>query len=272
MGQFERTLIIADEGAQVHYVEGCSAPVYTSDSLHSAVVEIVVGQGARVTYTTIQNWSNNVYNLVTKRARVEAEGHMEWIDGNIGCLAEGSRVTTPGGTKPIELVTPGDEVLSYDESAGSLCWRRVTAKRYSGEQAVRKVRVGSRQLRVTDNHPFYSYVHDPSRPKKLGRYSLAYVRADRLDKAIVPISSLDYGEPHKLVLPRDRVGVRQQQPVQRELRRPARAGGAPRSGRDHHRRTHVAVRPVHRGRLDRVQGRPVGRAPLGQGRVLGAPR
>ena len=84
MGQFERTLIIADEGSQVHYIEGCSAPVYTTDSLHSAVVEIAVGEGARVTYTTIQNWSNNVYNLVTKRARVEAEGHMEWIDGNIG--------------------------------------------------------------------------------------------------------------------------------------------------------------------------------------------
>lgn len=84
MGQFERTLIIADEGSQVHYIEGCSAPVYTTDSLHSAVVEIVVKEGARVTYTTIQNWSNNVYNLVTKRARVEAEGHMEWIDGNIG--------------------------------------------------------------------------------------------------------------------------------------------------------------------------------------------
>ena len=84
MGQFERTLIIADQDSQVHYIEGCSAPVYTTDSLHSAVVEIVVGEGARVTYTTIQNWSNNVYNLVTKRARVEAEGHMEWIDGNIG--------------------------------------------------------------------------------------------------------------------------------------------------------------------------------------------
>jgi Fe-S cluster assembly protein SufB len=84
MGQFERTLIIADEGSQVHYIEGCSAPVYTSDSLHSAVVEIVVKPSARVTYTTIQNWSNNVYNLVTKRARVETEGHMEWIDGNIG--------------------------------------------------------------------------------------------------------------------------------------------------------------------------------------------
>src|ERR1700678_1442352 len=84
MGQFERTLIIADEGSQVHYVEGCSAPVYSTDSLHSAVVELVALPSARVTYTTIQNWSNNVYNLVTKRARVEAEGHMEWIDGNIG--------------------------------------------------------------------------------------------------------------------------------------------------------------------------------------------
>ncbi|MDQ1392353.1 MAG: Fe-S cluster assembly protein SufB, partial [Acidimicrobiaceae bacterium] len=84
MGQFERTLIIADEGAQVHYIEGCSAPVYTSDSLHSAVVEIICKASSRVTYTTIQNWSNNVFNLVTKRARCDAEAHMEWIDGNIG--------------------------------------------------------------------------------------------------------------------------------------------------------------------------------------------
>ncbi len=84
MGQFERTMIIADEGAQVHYIEGCSAPVYTSDSLHSAVVELVALPGSRITYTTIQNWSNNVYNLVTKRARADTEAHVEWIDGNIG--------------------------------------------------------------------------------------------------------------------------------------------------------------------------------------------
>jgi Fe-S cluster assembly protein SufB len=84
MGQFERTLIIADEGSQVHYVEGCSAPVYSTDSLHSAVVELVALEGARITYTTIQNWSSNVYNLVTKRARADAEAHVEWIDGNIG--------------------------------------------------------------------------------------------------------------------------------------------------------------------------------------------
>jgi len=84
MGQFERTLIIVDEGASVHYVEGCTAPTYTTNSLHSAVVEIFVKKDAYCRYTTIQNWANNVYNLVTKRATVEANGTMEWIDGNLG--------------------------------------------------------------------------------------------------------------------------------------------------------------------------------------------
>jgi Fe-S cluster assembly protein SufB len=84
MGQFERTLIIVEEGASVHYVEGCTAPIYASDSLHSAVVEIIVKEGGRCRYTTIQNWSNNVYNLVTKRAVAEAGATMEWIDANLG--------------------------------------------------------------------------------------------------------------------------------------------------------------------------------------------
>ncbi|WP_327091830.1 Fe-S cluster assembly protein SufB [Nonomuraea sp. NBC_01738] len=84
MGQFERTLIVVDENSYVHYVEGCTAPIYSSDSLHSAVVEIVVKKGARCRYTTIQNWSNNVYNLVTKRAVAYEGATMEWIDGNIG--------------------------------------------------------------------------------------------------------------------------------------------------------------------------------------------
>jgi Fe-S cluster assembly protein SufB len=83
-GQFERTLIIIDEGAYVHYVEGCTAPIYSSDSLHSAVVEIIVKKGGRCRYTTVQNWSNNVYNLVTKRAVAETNATMEWIDGNLG--------------------------------------------------------------------------------------------------------------------------------------------------------------------------------------------
>ncbi len=84
MGQFERTLILVDEGAYVHYVEGCTAPTYSSDSLHSAVVEILVMKGARCRYTTIQNWSNNVYNLVTKRAVAMEDATMEWVDGNLG--------------------------------------------------------------------------------------------------------------------------------------------------------------------------------------------
>lgn len=84
MGQFERTLIIVEEGANIHYVEGCTAPVYASDSLHSAVVEIVVKKGGRCRYSTIQNWSNNVYNLVTKRAMAYEDATMEWIDANLG--------------------------------------------------------------------------------------------------------------------------------------------------------------------------------------------
>jgi Fe-S cluster assembly protein SufB len=84
MGQFERTLIIVEEGAQVHYVEGCTAPMYSSESLHSAVVEIIVKKGARCRYTTIQNWANNIYNLVTKRAVAHEDSLMEWVDGNLG--------------------------------------------------------------------------------------------------------------------------------------------------------------------------------------------
>lgn len=86
MGQFERTLIIVDEGGSLNYVEGCTAPIYSKDSLHAAIVEIYVKEGGYCRYTTIQNWSNNIVNLVTKRAVVEARGHMEWIDGNIGSM------------------------------------------------------------------------------------------------------------------------------------------------------------------------------------------
>ena len=107
MGQFERTLIIVDEGAYVHYVEGCTAPTYSSDSLHAAVVEIIVKAGGRCRYTTIQNWSNNVYNLVTKRAAAYRDATMEWVDGNLG-----SKLTMKYPS--IYLMEPGahGEVLS----------------------------------------------------------------------------------------------------------------------------------------------------------------
>jgi Fe-S cluster assembly protein SufB len=107
MGQFERTLIIVDEGAYVHYVEGCTAPTYSSDSLHSAVVEIIIKKGARCRYTTIQNWSTNVYNLVTKRAAAYQDATMEWVDGNLG-----SKVTMK--YPAVYLMEPGahGEILS----------------------------------------------------------------------------------------------------------------------------------------------------------------
>ncbi|MCC7493768.1 MAG: Fe-S cluster assembly protein SufB [Fimbriimonadaceae bacterium] len=107
VGQFERTMIIVDEGAFVHYVEGCTAPIYSKDSLHSAVVEIVIKRGGRCRYTTIQNWSNNVYNLVTKRAVAYADATMEWVDGNLG-----SKLTMK--YPAVYLVEPGahGEILS----------------------------------------------------------------------------------------------------------------------------------------------------------------
>ena len=107
MGQFERTLIIVDEGAQVHYVEGCTAPMYSTESLHSAVVEVIAKRGSRVRYTTIQNWANNIYNLVTKRAMAYGDSLVEWVDGNLG-----SRLTMK--YPAIYLMEPGarGEVLS----------------------------------------------------------------------------------------------------------------------------------------------------------------
>ena len=107
MGQFERTLIIVDEGAQVHYVEGCTAPMYSSESLHSAVVEVIAKRGSRVRYTTIQNWANNIYNLVTKRAVAYRDSLVEWVDGNLG-----SRLTMKYPS--IYMLEPGarGEILS----------------------------------------------------------------------------------------------------------------------------------------------------------------
>ena len=113
MGQFERTLIIIDEGAEVHYVEGCTAPMYSTESLHAAVVEVIVKKGARFRYTTIQNWANNIYNLVTKRAMAYQDALVEWVDGNLG-----SRLTMK--YPAIYMMEPGarGEVLSVAFASG----------------------------------------------------------------------------------------------------------------------------------------------------------
>lgn len=154
MGQFERTLIIAEEGSYVHYVEGCTAPIYTTDSLHSAVVEIIVKKGARVRYTTIQNWSTNVYNLVTKRARVEEEGTMEWIDGNLGCLTGDTYVLKQGGAEKLENISVGDVLLTVGKDL-RMSYGKVLAKKVNPLRQTYKVTTDDyHEVIGTNNHPF----------------------------------------------------------------------------------------------------------------------
>ena len=156
MGQFERTLIIADEGSFVSYIEGCSAPVYSTDSLHSAVVEIIVHRGARVRYTTIQNWSTNVYNLVTKRAQVFGDGVMEWVDFNGGCLAGDSPVfLNPHGLKEIKDVKAGDKIYVFDLNTLKPTKAKVVASQKTGTRSTFKLTTENfREIVATDNHPF----------------------------------------------------------------------------------------------------------------------
>jgi Fe-S cluster assembly scaffold protein SufB len=153
-GQFERTLIIVDEGAKVHYIEGCTAPIYTTDALHAAVVEVIALPGSKVRYTTIQNWSNDVYNLVTKRAHAHAHATVEWIDANTGCLTAGTNVYTNSDIRPISAIQPGDRVYSLTpelEIGRSL----VTATKANEPQPVFELALANhRSVRATANHPF----------------------------------------------------------------------------------------------------------------------
>src|SRR5258706_473506 len=153
MGQFERTLIIVDEGAYVHYVEGCTAPTYSSDSLHSAVVEIIVKPTARCRYTTIQNWSNNVYNLVTKRAVAYRDATMEWVDGNLGSkitqkypsvymMASGFLEPTVKNL-PMEYAVEMNRLIQL-QMEGSVGWPRRISSRFPN----RSWRTGPRAPRI----------------------------------------------------------------------------------------------------------------------------
>jgi Fe-S cluster assembly scaffold protein SufB len=157
-GQFERTLIVVDEGAKVHYIEGCTAPIYATDSLHAAVVEVIALPGSKVRYTTIQNWSNDVYNLVTKRAHAYANATVEWIDANTGCLTGDTMVARGDEHVPLSTVRPGDEVFALTGDL-ELTRSRVTAARENEPGSVFELEVGGRRVRATPNHPFL--VHRP---------------------------------------------------------------------------------------------------------------
>jgi len=168
-GQFEHTLIIADEGSEVHYVEGCSAPQYNKNNIHAGCVEIYVKKGARVRYSSIENWSKNTYNLNTKRAIVEEDGIMEWINGNLGCLTGDSKVfTNPKGPTKIMDIETGNKVYAWDEKTNSLKKTLVKAKIFSGYKKVYKLEAGGREIEASGNHPFLTLVrkkHSPSHKK-----------------------------------------------------------------------------------------------------------
>jgi Fe-S cluster assembly scaffold protein SufB len=153
-GQFERTLIVVDEGAKVHYIEGCTAPIYATDSLHVAVVEVIALPGAKVRYTTIQNWSNDVYNLVTKRAHAHENSTVEWIDANTGCLTGDALVLKNNDVVPIAEIAEGDFVYSLTPEFEIQRSRVVATRENPPEQVYNLVLRNHREVRATANHPF----------------------------------------------------------------------------------------------------------------------
>ncbi|MBI2140667.1 Fe-S cluster assembly protein SufB [Candidatus Woesearchaeota archaeon] len=186
-GQFEHTLIIVDEGAEVHYIEGCSAPQYGSSSLHAGCVEIHVLRGARARYSSIENWSRNTFNLNTKRAVVYDDGIIEWVNGNMGCLTGDSKViTTLKGPVPIQSIVPGDEVVCWDKETNTLCKSKVVDKIFSGEKEVFTVEAGGRSIKASGNHPFLTLVRKKNKPNhKKGFFHFQWKKLEEFVKGEV---------------------------------------------------------------------------------------
>ena len=193
-GQFERTLIVVDEGARVHYIEGCTAPIYATDSLHVAVVEVVALPGSKVRYTTIQNWSNDVYNLVTKRAHAYANSNVEWIDANTGCLTGDALVLKNNDVVPIAEIKANDHVYSLTPAFEIARSKVIATRENPPEPVFDLVLQNHRRVRATSNHPFL-VMRKTGRTRRVGWLPLAsIVHGDEL--AIVG-QSPDRGEPHR---------------------------------------------------------------------------
>jgi len=193
-GQFERTLIVVDEGAKVHYIEGCTAPIYATDSLHAAVVEVVALAGSKVRYTTIQNWSNDVYNLVTKRAHAHANSTVEWVDANTGCLTGDSLIAKNNDLVPITAINPGDRVYSLTPDF-KIARSTVLATRENPPEPVFELMLQNhRSVRATPNHPFL-VARKVGRTRRLGWLPLASIVAG--DELAVAGQLPDHGMPQR---------------------------------------------------------------------------
>jgi Fe-S cluster assembly scaffold protein SufB len=173
-GQFERTLIVVEEGAKVHYIEGCTAPIYATDSLHVAVVEVIALPGSKVRYTTIQNWSNDVYNLVTKRAHAYENSNVEWIDANTGCLTADANVLKNNDVVPISSIAPGDHVYSLTPEFEIDRSKVVATRENPAEPVFDLFLQNHRRVRATPNHPFL-VARKVGRTRRLGWLPLASI-------------------------------------------------------------------------------------------------
>jgi Fe-S cluster assembly scaffold protein SufB len=193
-GQFERTLIVVDEGAKVHYIEGCTAPIYATDSLHAAVVEVIALPGAKVRYTTIQNWSNDVYNLVTKRAHAHENSTVEWIDANTGCLTGDSLVYKNSDVVPISEVQPGDRVYSLTPEFDVTRSAVVAKQKNAPSDVFDLVLQNHRRVRATPNHPFL-VLRKQGRSRRVGWLPLASIVPG--DELAVVGQLPDHGASHQ---------------------------------------------------------------------------
>ncbi len=182
MGQFEHTLIIAEPGSHVSYIEGCSAPKFSENSLHAGCVEIFVHKDARVRYSSIENWSKNTYNLNTKRAIVEDNGLIEWINGNMGCLVGETKVfTNPKGPVNIKDIAPGSKVYAWDEKTNSLQKTIVKSKVFSGYKRVYRLEAGGRIIKASANHPFLTLTRRKNKPThKKGFFNFEWKSLEQL--------------------------------------------------------------------------------------------
>ncbi|MBI2147411.1 SufD family Fe-S cluster assembly protein [Candidatus Woesearchaeota archaeon] len=154
-GQFEHTLIIVDKNSELHYIEGCSAPQFNESALHAGCVELHVMEGARMRYSSVENWSKNTFNLNTKRALVYRNATVEWINANLGCLTGDTKVfTNHSGPQDIKDIKPGEYVYVLDEKTNRIKKSRVMTKMFSGYKKVYRLEAGGREIEATANHPF----------------------------------------------------------------------------------------------------------------------
>ncbi len=204
-GQFERTLIVVDEGASVHYIEGCTAPLYATDALHVAVVEVIALPGAKVRYTTIQNWSNDVYNLVTKRAHAHENATVEWIDANTGCLTGDAMVATNNDLVPISAISAGDHVYSMTPEFEIARSRVLDTRENAPEPVFDLILQNHRRVRATPNHPFL-VARKVGRTRRLGWLPLASIVDG--DELAVSGQLPDRGMPYRFEAPEPRPRLR----------------------------------------------------------------